>query len=328
MDVSWRVKALDAAMQATGQRIADATSVSEVQALRARRESLGAGPFSGVADTLGGWVFGRRASGVQVEDRTLPGPAGELGVRLYRDVATPEGAPLLVHLHGGGWVLGSLDGGDWWCSSVAAEAGVVVASVDYRLAPEHPAPAGIDDAVAATRWLAEHAGELDAGGPVAVGGDSAGGNLATLVALAARDGDGPPLAAQVLVYPAVDLTMSFPSTLELADAPILRRVDMEAFRSHYLDGSALAPDDARVSPWFAEDLAGLPAALVQIAEQDPLRDEGRAYADRLRDAGVEVRATEYVGAPHGFASLPGACPQAARQSVAEVAAFLRRHLHV
>jgi acetyl esterase/lipase len=262
---------------------------------------------------------------VVTEDRTIPGPAGAQQVRLYRPrrpVHHPT--PLVINLHGGGFVLGNLDAGDWLCSFVAGELGAVVASVDYRLAPEDPAPAAVEDGTSATRWLADHGEELGAPGPIAVMGDSAGGNLAALVAIAARDAGGPAIAHQVLIYPAVDLTMSFPSIRELADAPILTYEDMRTFIDHYL-GDHTDPADPQVSPWFVEDLTGLPPALVLTAEHDPLRDEGRAYAERLREAGVPTRWTEYAGMPHGFTTLPGVC-RSAPQAVAEIVQELRRHL--
>ena len=270
-------------------------------------------------------MFGRPRGEVSTQDRTIPGPHGPMTVRLYRTAWTPPDAPLVVYLHGGGWVLGSLDGNDWVCAELAADAGAVVASVDYRLAPEHPAPAAVEDALAATTWLAANGEQLGATGKVAVAGDSAGGNLATLVAIGARDAAGPDIAAQVLYYPAIDLTMSSPSIAELGPtAPILRRKEMDAFLGFYLSGGG-DPADPALSPWFVEDLTGLPPALIQTAEQDPLRDEGRAYGDRLREAGVEVRWTEYAGMPHGFVSLPGVC-RAAPQAVAETVQFLRTHL--
>jgi acetyl esterase len=324
--VGWRVRALDAVMARGGLHIADAHTVAQVQELRERRKRQADGSLrSRLLGAIERWLFGRPRREVRTEDRTLPGPHGPLPFRLYRPPHAPADAPLIVNLHGGGWVLGDLDGGDWLCSTLAADVGAVVASVDYRLAPEHPAPAAVDDCVAATRWFDDHRAEVGASGPLAVMGDSAGGNLATLVALAARDAGGPAIAAQVLIYPAVDLTRSFPSHRELADAPILSQRDIDAFCRHYL-GDSVAADDPRVSPWFVEDLSGCAPALVQLAEQDPLRDEGRAYAERLRDAGVEVRLTEYVGLPHGYASVPGLCGRPTHQAVAEIAQFLRQHL--
>lgn len=316
MKLDRRVRLLDLVMRRSGFKIRDARTVADVKALRTKRASTD-GPLGAVVGRVGGALFGRVAAGVDVDHLEVPGADGPLRVRRYRTrTATPE-APLVVNFHGGGFVLGDLDGNDWYCSTLAAETGAVVVSVDYRLAPEDPAPAAVSDCVAATRWLAGHAAEVGATGPLVVTGDSAGGNLAALVALAARDAGGPSIALQALIYPATDLTMSFPSTVDLADAPILGRADMDAFVRHYLgpDGD---PADPAVSPYHVEDLAGVAPALVQTAEHDPLRDEGRAYADRLRDAGVPTRWTEYAGMPHGFVSLPGIC-RSAPQAVAEVA---------
>jgi acetyl esterase/lipase len=322
VEIDRRVRALDALRRKVGRRVSR-MSLEDIE--EAREGWLPSWPLlAPVTDRLGRWLFGVPHRAVATEDRTLPGPAGPIGVRLYRPARTAAPAPLVVNLHGGGFVLGNLDAGDWLCSTLAAELGAVVASVDYRLAPEDPAPAAVEDAVAATRWLADHGDELGAAGPLAVMGDSAGGNLAALVAVAARDEGGPTIAHQVLIYPAVDLTLSFPSIHELRDAPILTHEDLRAYVDHYL-GEHTDPADPRVSPWFVADLSGLPPALVLTAEHDPLRDEGRAYAARLREAGVPTRWTEYAGMPHGFTTLPGLC-RSAPQAVAEIVQELRLEL--
>lgn len=280
----------------------------------------------------GGWLFGRPRPGVTTTERTIPGVVGPLTVRVHSPAFRPGPRPLIVHLHGGGWVLGATDGHDPLCTGLADDVGAVVVSVDYRMAPEDPAPAAADDAIAATAWLAEHTSEVgaDVGARVAVIGDSAGGNLAALVAIAARDGAVPPLAAQVLIYPSTDLTLSSPSTTRLTAEPFLSRDDIDRFVSLYLGTGSdreVPADDPRVSPAFVEDLRGVPPALVITAEHDLLIDEGVAYATRLANAGVEVRHTTYVGVPHGFLSVPGVCPSAA-QAVAEITSELRRHLLV
>lgn len=324
MELDRAVKVLDVAMDRAGMHIADARTVDEVRALRARRERTASNPLVAAAVRRGSEaLFGRPPRDVTREDSPLPGPDGPLTVRWYRPSVIRADAPLVVNLHGGGWVLGDLDGGDWLCGTVASGVQAVVASVDYRLAPEHPAPAAVADTHAAVAWLAAHGAERGAGGPLAVMGDSAGGNLAALAAIEARDTD-VALAAQVLIYPAVDLTRSFPSHRELPNAPILSAQDIDAFLAHYLgpDGD---PADPRLSPWQVTDLSGVAPALVQTAEHDPLRDEGRAYAQRLARAGVPTRWTEYVGMPHGYASLPGIC-RSSRQAVAETVQFLRHHL--
>jgi acetyl esterase/lipase len=315
VELDRRVRLLDLVSRRGGYRIRDATSLTDIRAMRDRRK-VGDGPFAAVLGRVGGVLFGRVPASVAVDHLEVPSPDGPLRVRRYRVPGGAADAPLVVNLHGGGFVLGDLDGNDWYCGMLAAEAGAVVVSVDYRLAPEHPAPAATTDVVAATRWLADHAAEVGATGPVVVTGDSAGGNLAALVAIAARDASAPDIALQVLLYPSTDLTMSLPSTHALADAPILGRADMEAFVRHYLgpDGD---PSDPALSPLHVPDLTGVAPALVITAEHDPLRDEGRAYADRLRKAGVPTRWTEYAGMPHGFVSLPGVC-RSAPQAVAEV----------
>lgn len=319
--VDRRVVWLDRARRAAGAGGVAHMSLDEIREARENRlpEVPGLDP---VIQRLGVWLLGEGRTDVAVSTSTAPGPAGDIPLRLYTPPRPADPMPLVVWFHGGGWVLGRPHQYDWVCSLIAAEAGALVASVDYRLAPEDKAPAAVEDCVAAASWLAGQASGLGATGPLVVAGDSAGGNLAALVSIAARDAGGPDIAFQALVYPGVDLTRSFPSITELADAPILTREDIDAFVDHYLDGSGVAPDDPRVSPWFAEDLTGVAPALVQTAEADPLRDEGRAYADRLRDAGVPTRHTEYVGMPHGFLSLPGICP-AARQAVAEIVQAIR-----
>ena len=197
----------------------------------------------------------------------------------------------------------------------------MVVSVDYRLAPEHPYPAAVDDCLDATRWVAEHADHLGVdAGRMAVMGDSAGGNLSAVVALLARDADGPPLALQVLIYPAVDLASTFESERRNADAPILTASDMHVFSGHYLTEQQKTEPTASPLRW--ETLAGVAPALIQTAQYDPLLDDGSHYAEALRAAGVPVRYTCYLDAVHGFISLPGVAP-AARQALAEIIGELR-----
>ena len=315
-----RVLLLDRARRALGGSVAD-MSLEEIQ--RARVTRLPQVPLvDPLVQRLGLALFGRPRGDVGIDGQARVGGAvGELPARVYRPRGLALDAPLVVWFHGGGWVLGGPAQSDWVCTSIAEDVGALVVSVDYRKAPEHPAPAAVDDAVAATRWVAEHAEALGATGPLVVAGDSAGGNLAALVAVAVRDAGDIALAGQGLVYPGTDLTCSFPSTHQLANAPMLTREDIDVFRGHYLAGE-VAGDDPRVSPWFVEDLSGVAPALVQTAEHDPLRDEGTAYADRLADAGVPTRHTRYVGVPHGFLSLPGVCPPA-HQALAELVEFVR-----
>lgn len=321
MAVSWRFRALDAARKLVGGSIATMT-LEDIKA--ARRSHLPELPIGGpVLERVGQALFGRPRPAVTISETTVGGAEGDLPARVHTPPGPARPRPLIVHYHGGGWTTGGPLQYDWICSSLAEDVDAVVVSVDYRKAPEHPAPAAYDDAVAAFHWLSGNRDAVGAAESTAVLGDSAGGNLAALVAIAARD-EGLRLDAQVLIYPGVDLTLSFPSVDRLAHEPILSRADVEAFRAHYLSGG-VAPDDPRVSPWFVGDVHGLAPALVQTAEHDPLVDEGDAYAGRLAEAGIEVRHTRYVEVPHGFLSLPGVHP-AARQAVAEETAFLRAHL--
>ena len=223
-----------------------------------------------------------------VHDRAVPGPEGDIPVRVY----TPAGTgplPAIVYFHGGGWVIGNLEIVDRPCRALAAAAAAVVVSVDYRLAPEHRYPAAFDDCYAATVWVAEHAAELGVDpATIAVAGDSAGGNLAAAVALAARDRGGPALAAQLLIYPVTDFNFDTDSYRENAEGYLLTRGSMYWFWAHYLGAQEL-PKDPYACPLRAGSLAGLPPAYVATGEYDPLRDEGEAYAWRLAEAGVAVR---------------------------------------
>jgi len=258
------------------------------------------------------WLNGSRAPGVATVDITLPGPAGAIPARVYRPAAStpPSGLPVMVAFHGGGFVFGNLDTGDWLCSNVCVRAPAIVVSVGYRLAPEHPAPAAHLDAYAATAWVAEHAGQL--GGradQLAVFGDSSGGTLAASVALAARDKAGPDIVLQALAYPITDLTVSSPSIKRYPREPLLRAADLRAFIELYL-GSTGDPRDPALSPLLAQDHSGLPPALILTADHDPLLDDGRRYARRLHDGGVAVEAVEFGDAPHGFFSFPRHCAAA------------------
>jgi acetyl esterase len=246
--------------------------------------------------------LGPRPEIADVQDRLIPGPAGEIPVRIYTPDA-PAPRPVLVYFHGGGWVFCSIETHDAVCRSIANGVGCSVVSVDYRLAPEHPHPAAAEDAYAATCWVVEAAGELGVDpARVGVGGDSAGGNLAAVVPLLARERGGPELRYQLLIYPITDCSFETPSYTENAAGPLLTRHLMQAFWDHYVaDPSARAVPTA--SPLRAESLAGLPPALVITAEYDPLRDEGEAYAARLAAEGVPVVRTRYDAMIHGFLGL-------------------------
>jgi acetyl esterase len=257
------------------------------------------------------------------EDVELPGAAGHLQARIYR----PEGEgpfPTILFIHGGGFVIGDIDTHDNQCRTVCRDVGAVVLSVGYRLAPEAPFPAAPQDCLGALRWTAEHVGELGGDAErVAVAGDSAGGNLAAVTALQARDAGGPPLAAQLLIYPGTDFREDdgrYPSRDENAEGYFLTRADMEWFRNHYVGSSD--PTDPLLSPLLAADLSGLPPAVVVTAEFDPLRDEGEAYARALEEAGVPVTRRRFDGLIHGFFDLSVVSPAAA-EAVRETCAALR-----
>lgn len=269
-------------------------------------------------------VFGRVPAGVTATSSTVQLAGRTVGVRRHESAARRRPGPLVLFFHGGGWSQGNVRSYDALCGQMAAAVDALVLSVDYRLAPEHPFPAAVDDCFEVTRWAADQAGELGVDpARIAVAGDSAGGNLAAVVALLARDEGGPALALQALLYPATDATLSSPSIGRNAQAPILTRRDVEDFLELYA-GTADATDP-RLSPLLARSHAGVAPALIQTAELDPLRDDGGRYATALREAGVAVRWTDYVGAPHGFASFPGALP-AGRQALAELLTALREAL--
>ena len=242
---------------------------------------------------------------VGVSDLSIPGPAGQIPARHYHP-ATPGPAPLLVFYHGGGWTIGDLDTHDPLCRLTCRDAGVHVLSIGYRLAPEHPAPAAIDDAYAAFTWAYQHAADLGAiPGTVVVGGDSAGGNLAAVVSQLARDEDpaGPQPVLQWLLYPRTDFTARTRSLSLFADGFLLTKANINWFTEQYLGGSGVDPADPRVSPLLADSLSGLPPALIATAGFDPLRDEGDRYAAALRAAGTPADLRSLGSLTHGFASL-------------------------
>jgi acetyl esterase len=255
----------------------------------------------------------------KVEDRLIPGQGGQIPARFY----TPQGQapfPVLVFFHGGGFVIGSIELYDEFCRALTNGAGCIVISVGYRLAPEHNFPAAVEDCYAATKWVAVNAKAIGGDSArIAVGGDSAGGNLAAVVALMARDKGTVPLVLQLLMYPATDLAHDTLSAQENANDYFLTRDDMFWFRSLYLNSDA-DRNNPYASPLRAQDLHALPPALVITAEYDPLRDEGEAYAARLREAGVTTTCTRYNGMIHCFLSLPFDQGKKGRQ---EVTAALR-----
>ena len=270
---------------------------------------------------------------LRVEDFHIDGPAGQIPIRVYwpDDSAGEAAHPVTMFFHGGGFALGDLDTHDATARDHAVGAASVVVSVDYRLAPEHPYPAAVEDAWAATRWVADHAGEFGADSSrFAVAGDSAGGNLAAVVAHLARDaarsGDGPELAFQLLWYPATMWDTSLPSFAENADAPVLDGDAMAAFTHWYAGHLDPADPPATLAPGRAGDLSGLPPAYVAVAGHDPLRDDGVRYAELLTAAGGEVELHNAETLVHGYLGYVGVVPTATAASDRGLAA-LRAALH-
>ena len=263
----------------------------------------------------------------RVEDRQIPGPDNRIPIRVYSPLST-DGQPILVFYHGGGFRLGGLDSYDPICRDLAARSGAIVVSVAYRLAPEHVYPATLDDSYAALEWVHSHAADIG-GDPMrlAVGGDSAGGNLAAAVSLKARDLDGPPIVFQLLIYPVLNFAeMETESHKFFAEDYLIGGTAHQFTRNTYLPN----PADRRspyASPLLADDLTGLPPSLVITAEFDPLRDEGELFARKSADAGVQAHSTRYPGVPHAFVSAPTAMSRKADRARDEAAAALRRALH-
>ena len=254
--------------------------------------------------------------------RAIPGPDGPLPVRIYRPRVATRAA--LVYFHGGGWVIGSLDGADATCRALTNEGRVNVISIGYRLAPETKFPGAVDDAYAAVRWVADHAAEIGVDPRrIAVGGSSAGGNLAAIATLVARERGGPKIAFQLLLVPAMEFRSTAASMDDFAEGYGLSRADMEWFGAHYLRTDA-DRDDPHASILRA-DLHGLPPALVITAECDPLRDDGETYAKRLGEAGVAAEVKRYPGMFHGFMGFAAQLPEAAQAQV-DAGAALRAAL--
>jgi acetyl esterase len=284
--------------------------IHELSVNEARQASAALAAMQGFPEPVGG-----------VEDRTLSGPGGGIPVRIY--VPFGKGPfPVLVYFHGGGWVIGDIESSDGLCRILTNAAGCIVVSADYRLAPEHPFPAAADDAYQATLWVATNASGF-AGDPsrIAVCGDSAGGNLAAVVAQIARDRGKPAICFQLLIYPVIDAACDTPSYSENAEGYFLTRDAMQWFWNHYVRNDA----DRRhpyASPLRASNFAGLPAALVITAEFDPLRDEGERYAERMRAAGTPVQLTRYDGMIHGFFAMSALIDQG-RTAIQQSATALR-----
>ena len=245
----------------------------------------------------------------EIVNTTIPGPAGPIGARIYRASLEPN-QPVIVYFHGGGFVIGNLDSHDGTCRRLSHGIGCTVVSVDYRLAPEHVYPAAVDDSYATTKWVAEHADFLKIDKTrIAVAGDSAGGNLAAVVAIIARDRGGPALCHQLLTYPVTDMAFKSESYTSNGTGYFLTKDMMAWFGLQYVP-SGHDIEDPLLSPLYHKNLAGLPPATVITAEYDPLRDEGEAYAKKLQDAGVPTKLIRYDGVFHGFFSMNGAVDQA------------------
>ncbi len=262
----------------------------------------------------------------EVRDLAATGPAGEIPLRLYRgqgtDASRPQ--PALIYYHGGGWVLGNLESHDGVCRDIANAAQCTVISVDYRLAPEAKFPAAADDSIAAAQWIHDNAEDLGIDrNRLAVGGDSAGGNLSAVVALHARDNGGPKLKLQVLIYPSTDMSSVYPSYEEFAEQLPLTRTTMDWFVDLYLKQRATDAKDWRASPLHAMSLAGLPPAYVITAAMDPLRDEGEEFARALMQAGVAVETKRFDGQIHGFLTM-GRIIKDSQMAIADIATELRK----
>jgi acetyl esterase len=261
----------------------------------------------------------------RIEDIRIPGPAGEIPARLYSSTVEKRPQPTVAYFHGGGWVQGDLETHHGLCARLAQHAGALVVAVDYRLAPEHKFPAAVDDCFAAYRWLRTKGRDLGADTTkVAVAGDSAGGNLSAVVSQLAASSGVPVPTCQVLIYPAVDFSTETDSHREMVDGHVIPRDRILWYGEQYLRSEA-DKADLRASPLRAPSLAGQPPALIVTAGFDPLRDEGRAYGDRLREAGVDVVYREYPGQIHAFVSLIKAIPQGLACTL-EVAEYLRKRL--
>lgn len=313
------------------------TLACDVHALLKLAERAGDTSFTGGLSPAEARVHNRRGAAAttahppipmaRVEAVTVPGQGGPIPSRLYVPGGLPPGEPmpLLVFFHGGGWVIGDLETHDGVCRFLAAAAGMAVLALDYRLAPEHPFPAAVEDAWAGFAWAAANAGELGVDpARIAVGGDSAGGNMAAVISLLAKAAEGPMPAMQLLIYPPTDSAADLPSRYLFREGFMLTKGDMDNFERHYLPPGTDATDP-RVSILLAPDLSGLPPAYVAIAGFDPLRDEGEAYALRMREAGVQVALRRHPGLIHGFANMTS-FSRSSRGAMLEVAGALRMGL--
>ncbi len=268
---------------------------------------------------------GPAAPMAEVRDLKALGPEGDIPLRLYRPEGVADQGPGLIYIHGGGWVLGDLDSHDKVCRAIAFQTPCRVVAVDYRLAPEHPFPAGLNEAIAAMAWIAGNASSLGLEKDrLAIGGDSAGGSMSAVACLHARE-HGPKICAQVLIYPSTDSTPEvrlWPSRIQNADVPPLNKEALKWLSEKYLPKGQIDRRDWRLSPLYADSHAGLPPALILTAEYDPLRDEGKAYADKLASQGVPVLHRDFPGQIHGFIEYGGVLASAG-DAIREIAGFLR-----
>jgi acetyl esterase len=317
------VRAIDRLMKAN-----KSFSVEHMDERALQRAQTSVIPDAGLGALIAGIFVGRARAGVTIATSSFEAAHGDVPLRVY----TPDGPggprPVVVNFHGGGFALGSSRQGDWICSHVAADLDAVVVSVDYRLAPTHRFPAAVEDCYEALLWTAGHAEELG-GDPERIGlmGDSAGGNLAAVVAIMARDEGGPRVLHQALIYPATDLTEGLrehDSYVGNTRGIILSNADMEIFRGFYLT-EADDPFDWRLSPLHAKDVSGLPPAIVVVAGLDPLHDAGVRYAEALVAAGVHARVEDFHVMPHGFLSFPY-FSRGAKPAIAAIVASQREAL--
>lgn len=266
-------------------------------------------------------IFGGLAPGVITQDLQIEAPGRRLDIRLYQPPGRRQPGRAILYMHGGGFVFGDIGLTNWICSGIAIRTGMLVASLGYRLAPGSSFPAAVEDGYEALTWLHARAGELSIDpGHIGVAGESAGGNLSAAVCLASRDRGGPKIDFQTLIYPALDMTSSSPSVAENAEAPILTASAMKTFKACYF-GDEDDVTNPLASPLLAQSLENLPPALIQVAQYDPIRDDGWRYAARLRAAGVPVRITEYAGAAHGYLNFPGLNPGIAGRAIDEIATW-------
>lgn len=291
-------------------------------------EASGIPPYETVEPVVARKLYQRACEGsrgsppapFEISTLAIPGPATQLPAVVYRATDKTD-LPVLVYFHGGGFTIGSTSSHDSVCRHLCVEANCIVVSVDYRLAPEHKFPAALDDAYAATRWIAENAGALGGDpGRIAVGGDSAGGNLSAVVCLLARDSAGPDLCFQLLIYPGTDMTESFPSHRTFGEGYLLTSSLLSWFHDNYTPAD-MDHRDWRVSPLHAQSHAGLPPAHIITAGFDPLQDEGKAYAEKLEASGVPVSFRHYEGMLHGFITQYAYVDQA-RAALSDCAARL------